>query len=67
MDPQKITKLAKLLKSEGDKVLNNEYKLTLSGECFYEQSNNLFKHGFSINNQKNLIHFPNQRITFTST
>ncbi|XP_063697255.1 serine/threonine-protein kinase 11-interacting protein isoform X2 [Culicoides brevitarsis] len=31
MDPQKITKLAKLLKSEGDKVLNNEYKLTLSG------------------------------------
>uniref|UniRef100_A0A336MPB6 CSON003607 protein n=1 Tax=Culicoides sonorensis TaxID=179676 RepID=A0A336MPB6_CULSO len=31
MDPQKITKLAQLLKNEGDKVLNNEYKLTLSG------------------------------------
>lgn len=36
MDPEKIVKLAKLLKSEGDKVLNNEYKLTLSGKIFFK-------------------------------
>lgn len=32
MDPVKITKLAKLLKNEGDKVLDSKYKLTLSGK-----------------------------------
>ncbi|XP_055544801.1 uncharacterized protein LOC129729914 isoform X2 [Wyeomyia smithii] len=31
MDPKQITALAKLLKDSGDKVLNYEYKLTLSG------------------------------------
>ncbi|XP_050086159.1 serine/threonine-protein kinase 11-interacting protein isoform X2 [Anopheles aquasalis] len=31
MDPTQITALAKLLKESGDKVLNSEFKLTLSG------------------------------------
>ncbi|XP_053693593.1 serine/threonine-protein kinase 11-interacting protein [Sabethes cyaneus] len=31
MDPKQITALAKLLKDSGDKVLNSQYKLTLSG------------------------------------
>lgn len=31
MDPKQITALAKLLKDSGDKVLNCEYKLSLSG------------------------------------
>lgn len=31
MDPKQITALAKLLKESGDKVLNCEYKLSLSG------------------------------------
>ncbi|XP_058820320.1 uncharacterized protein LOC131682671 isoform X2 [Topomyia yanbarensis] len=31
MDPKQITALAKLLKDKGDKVLNYEYKLSLSG------------------------------------
>jgi LKB1 serine/threonine kinase interacting protein 1 len=31
MDPKQITNLAKLLKNNGDKVLNAEYQLSLSG------------------------------------
>ncbi|XP_037957232.1 uncharacterized protein LOC119687114 isoform X2 [Teleopsis dalmanni] len=31
MDPQKITELANLLRNNGDKILNSEFKLTLSG------------------------------------
>lgn len=31
MDPRQITHLAKLLRDNGDKVLNSEYKLTLTG------------------------------------
>ncbi|XP_055852438.1 serine/threonine-protein kinase 11-interacting protein isoform X4 [Episyrphus balteatus] len=31
MDPQKITELANLLRNSGDKVLNSEFKLTLTG------------------------------------
>ena len=31
MDPRQITSLARLLKDNGDKVLNSEFKLTLSG------------------------------------
>lgn len=32
MDPEKISLLAKLLRESGDKVLNDNFKLTLSGE-----------------------------------
>ena len=31
MDPRQISRLAKLLRNDGDKVLNSEYKLTLTG------------------------------------
>lgn len=31
MDPRQITRLAKLLRDNGDKVLNSEYKITLTG------------------------------------
>lgn len=31
MDPRQISRLAKLLRENGDKVLNSEYKLTLTG------------------------------------
>lgn len=49
MDPEKITKLAELLKSEGDKVLTNEYKLTLSGNIFLNKENkNFMKKRFQV-------------------
>lgn len=32
MDPEKIKQLANLLRESGDKVLNDNFKLTLSGE-----------------------------------
>lgn len=32
MDPQEISRLAKHLRQSGDKVLNSNFKLTLSGE-----------------------------------
>lgn len=32
MDPRQITRLAKLLRDNGDKVLNSEYKITLTGQ-----------------------------------
>lgn len=35
MDPKKITDLANLLRSNGDKILNSESTLTLSGNGFY--------------------------------
>jgi hypothetical protein len=31
MDPKQITSLARLLKNNGDKVLNSEFQLSLSG------------------------------------
>jgi hypothetical protein len=31
MDPKEIEKLAKLIKSSGDKLLNSEFKFTLTG------------------------------------
>jgi len=32
MDPKQISNLAKLLKDNGDKVLNADFKLSLSGK-----------------------------------
>lgn len=31
MDPKQISNLAKLLRASGDKVLNSDFKLSLSG------------------------------------
>lgn len=37
MDPKEISNFATLLRNNGDKVLNSEYKLTLSGEYLSEK------------------------------
>lgn len=43
MDPKQISSLAKLLRDSGDKVLNCNFKLTLSGkrDC-YSQTTPLY-------------------------
>lgn len=52
MDPRQITRLAKLLRENGDKVLNSEYKITLTGSLLR-----------ALNDSFTLITDPNETCT----
>lgn len=49
MDPKEISNFATLLRNNGDKVLNSEYKLTLSGEYLSEKKEETSVHKLSFN------------------
>ncbi|XP_031624563.1 serine/threonine-protein kinase 11-interacting protein isoform X4 [Contarinia nasturtii] len=52
MDPRQITRLAKLLRDNGDKVLSSEYKITLTGQLLR-----------ALNDSFTLITDPNETCT----